>query len=803
MSGQTAGAVTAVRLRGLGVDGLAALLRRRSDALAAPVPENLTELAERLDTVASVAAALRRVDLMTLQVAESVAALGGVVRRPALEKLLGIGSDQARAALDRVLSALAADVLLDPESGTLTPMLAAAWRRPLGLGMPAADLYATRSGEDLKAIARTAGVRVAGRKAEVLAQVVTAFCDPATVRAVAAGLPKDAQELLRKIAGGEQVHDFGYFSPRYGTPRRASDFAVAAGLVVSADWGESLHMCAEVALALRPGYTAPFDHAEPVVTRTRVASQAVADNALAASGGFVRSSTALLDHCSRAKVATLKSGGIGTRELAKLVKTLHCTEDEVRLTLVLSHAAGLLALDGGQAVPTSGYDRWLTLDPAKRHAELASAWWTLPTVPLAATGAWNPAEPDPAPGTALRRALLSLVADHEDVIAGGDATTVTALADDTVLPAAAAWRFPLLAGPRDQAHPRAAACWREAQLLGAVAVGAVTGLGHALMSGAKAADALTGLETSRRTARLQADLTAVVAGTPSAALSELLDACADLETRGTASIWRFSPSSVRRALDAGDTEQTLRDRLSAIADGGLPQPLEYLIGDVARRHGAVRAQAVACCLRSDDTALLAEIAAERRLGGLGLRLLAPTVLACDQPLDQTLAALRTAGFTPLAETADGIPVIERAETRRAPAKPRTATAAGIRSTRTPVPEPRHSPAAPPPDTGALAKKLLATPDFALTAPTPTLRAITGFARDLTPAEAKILAHAIDHRLPVTIDYVNRQGGASTRTIENIQLTGSSALLAWCRLRKAERWFNLDRILTVEPDEANM
>lgn len=246
MSGQTAGAATAARLRALGGDGLVALLLRRSDALAAPVPESLTELAERLDTAASVTAALRRVDLVTLQVAEAVAALGGTVRRPALEDLLGIASGPSRSALGRVLSGLAADMLMDPESGALTPVLAGAWARPLGLGPPAADLYASRTAEDLKGFARAAGLRVGTRKSEMLAGVVAAFADPDTVRAVAGGLPQAAQDLLRRIADGEEIHEYGYYSSRYNRPQRPIDHAIASGLVVSVDWDGGVRMCAEV-----------------------------------------------------------------------------------------------------------------------------------------------------------------------------------------------------------------------------------------------------------------------------------------------------------------------------------------------------------------------------------------------------------------------------------------------------------------------------------------------------------------------------------------------------------------------------
>ena len=101
----------------------------------------------------------------------------------------------------------------------------------------------------------------------------------------------------------------------------------------------------------------------------------------------------------------------------------------------------------------------------------------------------------------------------------------------------------------------------------------------------------------------------------------------------------------------------------------LPQPLEYLVTDVARRHGTLRARSVGCVLRADDPALLAEIAATKALATLRLSLLAPTVLASTLPLDRTLAALRAAGYAPVGEADDGAPVIERPTQRRAPAEP--------------------------------------------------------------------------------------------------------------------------------------
>ena len=75
-----------------------------------------------------------------------------------------------------------------------------------------------------------------------------------------------------------------------------------------------------------------------------------------------------------------------------------------------------------------------------------------------------------------------------------------------------------------------------------MARGALSPLGRALLDGADlvaAADALVTAPAERAT--FQADLTAVVAGTPSAELNRLLGSCADREARGAASVWRFTP----------------------------------------------------------------------------------------------------------------------------------------------------------------------------------------------------------------------------------------------------------------------
>ena len=89
----------------------------------------------------------------------------------------------------------------------------------------------------------------------------------------------------------------------------------------------------------------------------------------------------------------------------------------------------------------------------------------------------------------------------------------------------------------------------------------------------------------------------------------------------------MTAASVRRALDAGYAADDLHALFRRRSRTPVPQALTYLIDDVARRHGGLRAGSAGAYLRSDDEALLAEVLADRRLAALSLRRLAPTVLA--------------------------------------------------------------------------------------------------------------------------------------------------------------------------------
>jgi predicted DNA-binding transcriptional regulator YafY len=152
---------------------------------------------------------------------------------------------------------------------------------------------------------------------------------------------------------------------------------------------------------------------------------------------------------------------------------------------------------------------------------------------------------------------------------------------------------------------------------------------------------------------------------------------------------------------------------------------------------------------------------------------------------ETLRALRAAGYTPVAETADAAPVIERAARHRAV----PVDGGPIRAPRRPLEAVRD-----PVDTAAaiLAGRPTETEDGAGTA-----AQLRTAAPHLTPGELRLLAHAIDEDTPVHIEYVNAQGRPSSRVIEEISSDGHM-LYAWCTLRDDERMFALSRISSVAP-----
>lgn len=774
-------------LRSLDAERLTALLTARPDATAAPQPRTLGELSQRLNSDHSVRLALHRVPVPGIQLLEVLQALGDRSSRAALDRLLGVGAHVDAGALDELLGLLASLALAWTDGGELR--LAAALTRfttdPLGLGAPAATLLGALSVEQLRRIAAEHALSAQPRKAEWVRALAELLADSRRVRATLAAAPADARRAAELLAWEgprvrAPVEAALYRFPGYGLDAATRWLALHGYLLPSGEWGEA-QLPREVALAIRgEDYRPELSLAAPQLATRVLVGEPQPD----AAGSLVDGVQRLLR--SDRPLQTLAAGGVGVRELRRMAKELHSTEGEVRLWLELAVAAGIARSHDGEVLPTAAADDWLAASPAGQLVTLLTAWSELGPVPshrvdpdgktLPALGLGGSA----AIGPPLREDLLGALAE----LPPG-----TAVSDMDSLIDVMAWRHPLRYRDAETLGPYLVATWTEAQRLGVIADGALTALGAALSAGSAAElAALAERAVPARVAHATflPDLTAVVAGPPSAGLAELLDTVADQQSADTASTWRLSPSSVRRALDAGQTADALLARLAEAADRALPQPLEYLITDTARRHGQVRVRSAACCVCTDEPGLAAEIVRHRRLAKLGLRQLSATVLASAEPVKRTLQLLREAGYAPVQQASSGDTVIERVAPRRAPEPRRHASPAGA----------GPSPPLPPAE---LATRLVAAPTAELQ-PVPLSDCeqlvAAGTAR-LDEAQARLLSYALERRTPVRIEYVSSSGGHTDRVVEPLDLIFDT-LQAWCRLRHDERFFRLDRIRSVSP-----
>ncbi|GGK66096.1 helicase C-terminal domain-containing protein [Streptomyces flaveus] len=796
-------------LGSLDASRLARVLGTRKDAVSPPEPRSVGELADRLQRPGSVALVLPRLALPHLQVAEALAALGAPASRDALAELLGAADDETIRELEAVLEALADHALVWPDGPGKLRMagpLRQAWDAPLGLDAPLGELLAGTTSDELRGMLAALGVKPPGTKAQRLATLVEHHSDPGQIASVVAKAPAAARELLERRAEAAPTEPaqfimFGHPGPGLEPGAR---WALERGLLVQDRhrYGPA-RMPAEVALALRgPGRHAPFQPVPPSAGLASVTPAEVDREASAAAAAFAARATSVLSVCSAAAPARLKSGGIGARELARIGKAAQADDAVVRLTLETAYAAGLLGRDGDRVAPTEAYDAWAEQEPPEQFAVLLQAWRNLPLTPTQARDEDNKALPalagaPPCNGCVqARHGLLTAAAQ----LPAGQGARVTSELGPLI-----AWHRPLADSLPQDGTPFATVI-REAELLGVLARGALSIPGIHLRTDdteGLSAECRRLLPPATAAARIGADLTAVVTGTPSARLAALLDSVADRETSGTASVWRFSAGSIRRALDAGRLPEDIEADLTAVATGPLPQPLSYMIADTARGHGRVRIAPAACVLHGDEPALLAELAAHRKLAKLGLRQLAPTVLISRSPLDTTVAALRAEGYAPVAETAEGTVRVEKARPRRGTALVPPPRGAGAKDSGR-IAATRAAKASAAIDCNTLAAQLLAAPptipdpapfDGGAPFATDTEEIVAGWAKRLPYGDVRQLAHAIDTGQAITVEYVATSGNQTVRTLSRLMLD-PPYLEAWCHLRDAERVFTLSRIHSV-------
>jgi hypothetical protein len=732
---------------------LAGLLRRRQDVCLPPAPTDALQLAQRLLHRGSLARAVTDLDMDAVLVAQAIDVLSMRATRDGVIELLNADP----VLVDNAVRELMGLALAWTHGGRLhvTPVLAEAWYPPLGLGRSISTLLADRSLDRCREFAQSLGINPAELdKSELLGRIGQVLSDPVEVRNRLDQVSPGAAHLLERLRLEAPRVQFDPMS------KSVVSELLMRGLIVQIDYRVA-ELPAEIGMVLSPPaaeLTGP-----PAPVSFPVDPAVLTGAATSAAHSVVAAVTTMLDDAEQTPIAQVKTGGVGVREQRRVAKALQCTEAEVVLWIDLAYAAGLLDVDDDGFVPTDRFDAWRDDDLASRYLTLARAWYELVHSPTDRVTDEGKTVAPPLPLFAdidpIRRGLMRLLSSL-----AGSAPSAEAV-DEAV-----AWYCP--GYPADYLDRTASVIMAEAARLGLVAHGAVTPLGQALLDDDHDL-ARRLLPEIRQSVNLQSDLTAIVGGEPARAVLSVLRQVADLESGST---WRFTPGSVRRAFDAGMTAEAILASLAGIAERGVPQPLEYLVNDIARRHGQIRALAAGCVVVTDAT-LATEVLATRSLQPLKLRQVAPTVLVTAESVAKTLDALRAAGFAPVGENKDGTVMLSSTSTHR--------TVRDVPAPLRPVADPDE-----------LAARILAT-RLSPTEESQLVSQLRAAGPGLSASELIMLADAVETGMPVRIHYQSMSGGITDRVIQDAVLDGG-LIVAWCNLRSDERVFSIGRILAVDP-----
>ena len=490
--------------------------------------------------------------------------------------------------------------------------------------------------------------------------------------------------------------------------------------------------------------------------------------AIANISNFLRWCEELAHHWSDEPPIALRSGGLGIRDLKRSADHLGIDENCVAFVAEVLYLGGLIVIDpDDQILPTNSFDIWMSRSLEERWSSLINLWLETSRVSGLAgkTGEKNIAplgpELDRAGIASMRKVTLNILAQN--------------LESDPVitnLQEIIAWQMP-------QRFNAEYIEWtlREAEWLGLTGQGALSEFGIAFLKGSDDLGVERALPKPVDHILIQADNSAIAPGPLTVELANMIGTIADIESRGGASVYRFSESSIRRGLDHGQTGEQIKDFLKKTSKTPVPQPLEYLINDVAKRHGRLRVGMAQTYIRCEDEGLLAQILHDKKLESLRFRKLAPQVLICDFEAGDVIATLREASYLPAAENASGIlisaPAIRRAKSRPKPPRVMSETSApseivikaAVRTLRTGEKASSHKPREVP--------------------------------RTTANETLDLLHQFIEEQASLTIGYADTNGGVSNRLIDPISIS-LGTLIARDHATGEMQSFRIPRITGVSP-----
>lgn len=368
---------------------------------------------------------------------------------------------------------------------------------------------------------------------------------------------------------------------------------------------------------------------EPVSeTEVRFIDRVAAERAFATTVEI----TELLVELEREPARELARGGVALPDTKRLANAMAVDLETVPRLLAVADHAGLVAREGGAFLITDAGGAWLLDSSGDRWRALVRGWH----------------ERLPAD---VRRMLR----DRGRAVWGEG------------LRGFVAWLYP--AGG-EWMEERVAAYTGHAESLGITANQAPSGPGSLLLTDGPdaAADAMrTMLPPEVQQVYLQHDLSVVAPGPLAPDVDYRLRSMADVESRALASTYRISPSSMNRAMAAGESAESVREFLGGISLTGIPQPLDYLVAEASSRYGLLRAgatdtagseshdreRAARSYVRSDDPDLLGTVAVDQSLSALALQRVDDHRLVSRFPLDTVFWNLSDARYPVAAEDADG------------------------------------------------------------------------------------------------------------------------------------------------------
>jgi hypothetical protein len=593
-----------------------ALFTTRPD-LVSPVPPDIASLAVRACSAPSLARAIDSLNQWQLQVLEAAAS----VNEPFSEKIVaGLTDKEATTALKYLIS--------------------------VGLVYPSDD-----------------GLRIPTQLRDVIG-TEPAGLGPASLAKLnlkeLADAPADAKKVLERLTWGPPRGSVGDIK----NPGPGVTWLLDRKFLVPLDQ-RTVILPREVGIALRTGKI----HKEqlvksPQLTGSKRDERQINLAAIANISTVLRWVEELLNFWADEPADALRAGGLGVRDLKIISNHLGVDESCTAFIAELAYLTSLISIDADDRIlPSNKFDIWLMQTPADRWQMLASQWLITSRVSglVGRVEAKNVAalgpELDRVNAARVRSLTLNLLRENQGI--APDWKSFKSLLD---------WRAPVR---RNSSLQDELGQWslREAEWLGLTGQGAISEYGIEFLDGEDLTSINKDLPKTVDHILIQGDNTAIAPGPLEHEISQALAMMAEIESRGGATVYRFTEATIRRALDHGKTGDEIKSFLVKTSKTPMPQPLEYLILDVAKKHGKLRVGNTSSFIRCEDTALISQIMNDKKLEILGLRRIAPEVVICDLDATDAMRVLRECGYLPAGESANGM-ILTGPKSNRALTKPR-------------------------------------------------------------------------------------------------------------------------------------